>query len=111
MTEGRPAGRRAIVLRRSDYNGTELERIVRANTLEIVYTVVTDTGPRLGVLIAVQHVLEHGTEVIVVPHLTLEEVRRERTWHTLTALADLVTASGVVPRGAYAVPRPDRGSG
>ncbi|NKY58440.1 hypothetical protein [Nocardia flavorosea] len=96
------------MLRRTEYDGPELERLIRTHSLEIVYTVVTDTGSQLGALIAIQHVLEHGVEVMAIPHLTPEEIRREQPWHAVTALAELVTAAGVVPRGSYGVPYPGR---
>lgn len=111
MTAGRTVPRRAIVLRRTEYDGRKLERLVCAHTLEVVHTVITDTGPELGALIAIQHVLEHAAEVIVIPHLTCEKIRRERPWHAVTALAELVTARGVVSRGSYGAPHPGRGSG
>ncbi|WP_280437224.1 hypothetical protein [Nocardia carnea] len=111
MTVGRAAPRRAIVLRRTEYDGRELERLIRAHILEVVHTVVTDTGPELGALIAIQHVLEHGAEVIVIPHLTRDGIRQERPWLAVTALAELVTARGVVARGSYRTPHPGRGSG
>lgn len=111
MTGHPSAGRRAIVLRRNEYDGLRLERLVRSHALEIVYTVVTDTGPQLGALIAIQHVLEHGAEVIVIPHLTREQVRREKPWHAVTALAELVTACGVVSRGSYDTSLPGHYSG
>lgn len=111
MTVGRAATRRAIVLRRTQYDGRVLERLTKAHTLEVVHTVVTDTGPELGALIAIQHLLEHGAEGIVIPHLTREAIRRERRWLAVTALAELVTARGVVPRGSYSTPHPGRGSG
>lgn len=109
MTAGRSAIRRAIVLRRSEYDGPELEQLVRAHSLEIVYTVVTDTGSQLGALIAIQHALEHGVEVIAIPHLTPEEIRREHPWHAVSALAELVTVCGVVSRGSYGTLHPGRG--
>ncbi|MBF6351458.1 hypothetical protein IU448_20935 [Nocardia flavorosea] len=72
---------------------------------------VTDTGAQLGALIAIQHALEHGAEVIVIPHLTTEEIQRDKHWHAVTTLAELVTARGVVSRGSYGTAHPGHGSG
>ncbi|WP_280400218.1 hypothetical protein [Nocardia carnea] len=101
MTRAACGRRRAIVLRRSEFDARELERLIGTHALEIVYTVVTDAGPKLGTLIAIQHVLERDAEVIVIPHLTRETVWRERPWQAVTELADLITGSGVVSRGTY----------
>ncbi len=111
MTGHRSALRRAIVLRRAGYDGLQLDRLVRSHALRIVYVVVTDTGSHLGALIAIQHALEHGAEVIVIPHLTTEEIRRDKHWHAVTALAELVTARGAVSRGSYGTSHPGHGSG
>ncbi|MEU1984798.1 hypothetical protein [Nocardia sp. NPDC019395] len=103
MTTTPRGTRRAIVLRQSEFDGLELERLIVAHVLEVVYTVVTDAGPKLGTLIAIQHVLEHDADVIVIPHLTREKVWRERPWQAITELAELLTGSGMVPRGAYGI--------
>lgn len=111
MTATPRGNRRAIVLRRREYDGTALERLIAAHALAIVYTVVTDAGPKLGTLIAIQHVLEHDAEVIVIPHLTREKVWRERPWQAVTELAELVTGTGVVSRGTYGIAHPGHSGG
>lgn len=109
MSPAQHGKRRAIVLRRSEYDGAALERLLEEHALEIVYTVVTDAGPKLGTLIAIQHVLEHDAEVIVIQHLTREQVWRERPWQAVTEIAELVTGGGVISRGTYGAAHPGRG--
>jgi hypothetical protein len=100
-------GRRAVVLRREDGDGTELERLVRLHNLYVVFTAVTDTVVhRLAVMIAVGHALENRAEVVVVPHLTAEDVWTGREWHALAEFVDVVGADGVVLDGRTHFARP-----
>ncbi|WP_327149580.1 hypothetical protein [Nocardia sp. NBC_01329] len=90
--------RRAVGLCRADSDGGQLECLSRAHDLEVVYTVYTDTGSEFAARIAVQYVLEHGAEVVVIPYLGEQEVRAALAWRPVIWLADLVTATGVVAR-------------
>ncbi len=88
------------MLRRGDGGGAELERLVRLHELRVVFTAITDTAvPRLAVMIAAGHVLEHGAEVVVVPHLTAVDVWAGREWHALAEIAEVIGADGVVLDG------------
>ncbi|MEV0106654.1 hypothetical protein AB0H42_09995 [Nocardia sp. NPDC050799] len=89
---------RALVLRRTDCDSGVIDRLAQEHGLEIVYTVVTDTTPQLAALIAIHHMLESDAEAVVVPHLTEDEVRRNRSWQLVVTLTRLVTAVGVVDR-------------
>lgn len=99
--------RRAIVLRHSDADPQHVERLIRQHHLVVVYTVVTDTAvPRLAVMIAVEHVLDRRAEVVVVPHLTAEDVQAGREWRALTDVVGIVGADGVLLEGDIGVARP-----
>lgn len=92
--------RRAVVLHRTDDDGVELERLVRLHDLCVVFTAVTDTAvPRLAVMIAAGHALENCAEVVVVPHLTAEDVWTAREWHALVEIADVVGADVMLEGG------------
>ncbi|MFI5714258.1 hypothetical protein [Nocardia sp. NPDC051750] len=78
----------------------DVERLSQAHDFRVVYTVYTDTGPELAARIAVQHVLDHGAEVVVVPYLSDQEVRETRAWQAIMWFADLVTATGVLECGS-----------
>ncbi|MFI2233097.1 hypothetical protein [Nocardia testacea] len=86
------------MLRRADCDSSDIEWVAQEYGLDIVYTVVTDTAPRLAALIAVHHILESDAEVIVVPHLTRDEIQRTHSWQVVAALVELVTTAGVVDR-------------
>lgn len=93
--------RRAVLLRRTDTDPRDVERLATEHDLEIVHTAIADlSSPRLSVLIAVQHVLECGVDVIIIPDLTEDAVRAARPWQTLVELVDVVTTSGVLNRAA-----------
>lgn len=97
MNPAAPRARRAIVLRRADADNRELERLIGDYGLEVVFTVVADTVvPKLAALIAVQHVVEYGAEVLVLPHLTREQIRGEPAWRVVRALVQVVTPAGAV---------------
>ena len=94
-------GRRAVALRRADDDGVELERLVRLHNLRVVFTAVTDTVvPRLAVMIAAGHALENRADVVVVPHLTAEDVWKARERHALVEIADVVGADVLLEAGA-----------
>lgn len=101
-----PGGsRRALVLRRFDAESDDIERLVRRYRLDVVFTVVVDTTSELAVIIAVQHLLEHDAEVVVVPHLGVA-ARVGAHWHAVTLFADLITADALIERGAFDPPGP-----
>ncbi|MGW0006194.1 hypothetical protein [Nocardia grenadensis] len=85
-------------MRRTDCDSGVVDRLAHEYGLDIVYTVVTDSAPQLAALIAVHHMLESDVEAVVVPHLTEDEVRRNRSWQLVVTLARLVTTAGVVDR-------------
>ncbi|WP_327149745.1 hypothetical protein [Nocardia sp. NBC_01329] len=91
--------RRAVVLCRPGSDSGHIEQLSRAHGLRVVYTVYTDTGPELAVRIAVQHILDHDAEAIVIPYLTAREARENGAWRMVTWFADLVTATGVLGCG------------
>lgn len=91
-------GRRAIAFCRVGCDGSEIERLVRAHGLRVVHTVYADTGPELSARIAVQHALDHGAEVVVVPHLSDQEARETLGWRVATCLVDLLTSTGPIDR-------------
>lgn len=98
-------GKRAVVLRRADDDGDELERLIHLHNLRIVFTAITDTAvPRLAVMIAAGHAFEHRAGVVVVPHLTAEDVWKAREWRALAEIADVVGAD-VMLEGGAAFPR------
>lgn len=89
------------MVRRGDGGGAELERLIRQHDLSVVFTAVTDTAvPRLAVMVAAGHALEHGAEVVVVPHLTARDVWDAREWHALAEIVEVIGAEGVLLDGS-----------
>ena len=86
--------RRAIVVRTYGADISGLDELITGHRLEVVFTVFGPSAPKLVTLIAVQHLLEHNAEVVVIPHLTAAEIRAERLWQAVTGLADIVAADG-----------------
>lgn len=88
--------RRAVVLCRPDTASREIHRLATRYALEVVYTVFTDTeSPKLAVMIAAQHIIEHNADVLVVPHLTTM-VASDPEWRPVIALAEVIAANGRV---------------
>lgn len=99
--------KRAIVLRHSDADRQDIERLTQQHRLNVVYTAFTETAvPRLAVMIAVEHVVDHRAEVVVVPHLTAEDAWADREWRALAELVDVVGADGVMLDRDTGVARP-----
>ncbi|MGW1740486.1 hypothetical protein ACWCPQ_16940 [Nocardia sp. NPDC001965] len=99
--------KRAIVLRHADADRRDIERLTQQHRLNVVYTAVTDTAvPRLAVMIAVEHALDHRAEVVVVPHLTAEDAWADREWRALAELFEVVGADGVMSDSDAGVARP-----
>ncbi|WP_040833279.1 hypothetical protein [Nocardia brevicatena] len=90
------APRRAIVLCRQDCDTHTLKRIVQRHGLTVVHTVFAEIKLELAAAVAVQHMLEHDAEVVVVPHLSKHAVQQPRPWRAVAAVVDLVTATGVL---------------
>ena len=86
--------RRAIVVRRYGTEISGLDELIARHRLEVVFTVFGPSAPKLVTLIAVQHILEHNAEVVLIPHLTAAEIRAERRWQAVAGLADIVTVDG-----------------
>lgn len=78
----------------------EIQRLSHAHDLRVVYTVYTDARPELAARIAVQHVLDHAAEVVLIPYLSDREFQEHRVWQAVTWAADLITATGMLARGS-----------
>lgn len=89
-------GRRAILLTKYDAVTPDLETLTRRHGLEVVFTITGPSMSRLAALIAVQHVLEHGVEVVIIPHLTTDEIRTDRPWRAVRGLVDIVASNGLI---------------
>lgn len=99
--------RRAILLRRSNGDPDEIEDLIQRHNLTVLYTAITDTAvPRLAVLIAMEHVLNHNAEVVIVPHLCAQDAWGGREWHALAELVDVVMADGELLGGSTDSVRP-----
>lgn len=97
--------RRAIVLRQTDADYAEIDRLAKQHGLAVVYTALTDTTvAKLAVMIAVRHASEHRAEVVVVPHLTAEDVWAAREWRALAELCDVVIGDGTLVDNDFAQP-------
>lgn len=89
--------RRAVALCRPSTLARDIQYLVDHHWLELVYTVITDcSAPKLAVMIAAQHLFEHGAEVLVVPYMTCAGVAVDERWSALTVVADIVTCDGIV---------------
>jgi sugar/nucleoside kinase (ribokinase family) len=98
--------RRTIALCRPDTPGREIQHLAARYSLEVVYTVFTDTeSSKLTAMIAVQHLIEHDAEVLVIPHLSAARISHDQHWRAVLAAADIITSDGLVE---YPPPRPDR---
>ncbi|MFD4403866.1 hypothetical protein ACFWPH_14015 [Nocardia sp. NPDC058499] len=90
--------RRAIVLRRDETDPGDIDKCTEQQELEVVFTVTIETEhPRLAVLIAIEHILNHRAEVVVIPYLTTEAVWAAREWLAQAELVDVVIAGGILP--------------
>ncbi|MEU4840918.1 hypothetical protein [Nocardia testacea] len=87
--------RRAVALLHSDHDPVTLDALVQKHGLQIVYTVHTDAPAVLAALIAVQHVLEHLADAIVIPHIGTLEL--ETPWRVVTAASALITGTQEYP--------------
>lgn len=97
--------RRAILLRHSDADGQNIERLIHQHSLAVVYTIATDTAvPRLAVMMAAQYVAENRAEVVIIPHLTRKDIWASREWRALAELVDVVIADGTVIDAEFAQP-------
>lgn len=91
--------RRTVVLCPPDSAGREIQFLARRYELDVVFTVFTDTrSSKLAALIALQHIIEHNAEVLVVPHLPAR-VANERQWQAVVAAAEIITSDGPVVCG------------
>ncbi|MGW1739718.1 hypothetical protein ACWCPQ_13010 [Nocardia sp. NPDC001965] len=86
--------RRAIVVGRYNTDTPELDELVTRNRLEVVFTIIAPTAAKLTALIAVQHILEYDAEVVVLSHLTADEVRAAEPWGPVAELAHILTVDG-----------------
>ena len=89
------AVRRAVVLCRPGTPSREVERLANRYMLKVVHTIFTDTeSSKLAALVALQHVVEHDTEVVVVPYLTYAQVTNDQHWQSVTATSEVITVDG-----------------
>ncbi|MGI5223185.1 hypothetical protein [Nocardia sp. CA-290969] len=96
--------RRTMVLCRPDTPGREIGRLAIRYNLDIVYTVFTDTeSTKLAAMIAVQHLVEHNVEVLVIPYLAASQISLDRQWQAVVAAAHIIAADGPLN-----FPPPDR---
>lgn len=95
------------MLRRTETDPGDIDKLTEQHELEVVFTVTTETEhPRLAVMIAVEHVLDHRAEVVVIPYLTTEAVWAAREWLALAELVDVVAAGGELLDGDDRFARP-----
>ncbi|MGW0179734.1 hypothetical protein [Nocardia sp. NPDC003345] len=93
-----------MLLRRHDADAADIDLLTDRYRLDVVFTAVVDTTSKLAAIIAVQHLLEHDAEVVVVPHLVIDGTRTDHPWLPVGSLADLVTFAGVIERGMLGRP-------
>lgn len=89
-------GRRAIVLTKYDAVTPDLGSLITRHGLEVVFTITGPSASRIAAVIAVQHILERDAEVVILPHLTTEEIRGDRPWRAVIGLVDIVAANGLI---------------
>ncbi|WP_459548412.1 hypothetical protein [Nocardia sp. X0981] len=86
----------AILLRRREADSRDGEPLLQRYGLEVVFTAVIDSVSKLAAAVAIQHVLQHDAETVVVPHLTRSEACAAPPWQAVAAVAELVTIDGVL---------------
>lgn len=86
--------RRAIVIGRYHTDTPELDELISHNRLHVVFTIIAPSAAKPAALIAVAHILEYDAEVVVISHLTADEVRAAGEWRAVVTFADIVTADG-----------------
>lgn len=87
--------RRAILLCETGADDLSVSRLAEKHHLSVVYTVhVTPTSPHAP-MIALQHIADHGADVVIIPQLTRAEVQG-KLWTVVTIAADIVTFDGLV---------------
>ncbi len=72
------------MLCRPGSDSRDVDRLSHVHDLRVVYTVYTDARPELAARVAVQHVLDHAAEVVMIPHLTDQEFQENRAWQAVT---------------------------
>ncbi|MFD4406524.1 hypothetical protein ACFWPH_27550 [Nocardia sp. NPDC058499] len=91
--------RRTVVQCPPDTAVREIQQLARQYKLDVVFTVFTDTrSAKLAALIALQHIIEHDAEVLVVPHLTTR-LANDQQWQAVVAAAEIITSDGPVVGG------------
>lgn len=93
------------MLRRPDTDTADIDKLTARHSLTVVFTITAETPhPRLAVMIAVGHALDHCAEVVVVPWLTAHDIWAGREWPALAEFWDLVGADGTIIDTESAVP-------
>lgn len=70
---------------------SDLDELLTRHNLEVF----GPSAPKPVTMIAVQHILEHNAEVVVIPHVTATEPRAERLWQvTGSPISSPPTAAG-----------------
>ncbi|MFI9535185.1 hypothetical protein ACIG56_18285 [Nocardia fusca] len=84
----------------------DLHALAARHGYRLVYTVKTDTGPRLAMHALARHAAEAGAEAVVVPNFEhADDVR-----HLITENAALITPVQIYPRGhRWRLADPERG--
>jgi hypothetical protein len=91
------APRRTVVLCRPDTPSREIQHLAHRYELAVVYTVFTDTeSSKLATLIAVQHIIEHDAEVVVIPYLTTARIANDRQWRAVIAMSEIIASDGPI---------------
>lgn len=89
--------KRAIVLRRPGTGTEDIDELTARHDLTVVFTVTAETThPRLAVMIAVGHALDHCADVVVVPWLTAQDIWAGREWLALAEFWDLIGSDGAI---------------
>lgn len=96
---------RAIVLRRNDTDQDHIDKLTALHDLKVVYTVTTDSEhPKLVVMIAAEHAIDHRASAVVIPWLTADHVWSAREWHALAEFLTLVDGDGAIVDAVEARP-------
>ncbi|WP_280401332.1 hypothetical protein [Nocardia carnea] len=97
--------KRAIVLRRPGTDTDHIDKLAARYDLTVVFTVISETAhPRLAVMIAVEHALDHSAEVVVVPWLTAQDIWAGREWLALAEFWVLIGGDGPITAAEFVRP-------
>ncbi len=93
------------MLRRPGTCTDEIDELTARHDLTVVFTVTAETThPRLAVMIAVEHALDHLAEVVLVPWLTAQDIWAGREWLALAEFWDLIGGDGPIATAEFVRP-------